>query len=271
MADLVSIIMPVYNAEKYVGEAVQSVMNQTHMHWELLIINDGSTDNSQSIIDPFDDVRIKKFKQENTGVSAARNVGLRNMSGEFFCFLDADDILTPNSLACRMAVFKQNPDLSFVDGTVEKWNGDFSKKLSTWIPRFTGNPLEDLVNLTGRSFFGPSWMVRREPTQDYLMEEGLTHGEDLLFYITHSTQNKLYGFTNDCTLKYRVHGHSAMSNLNGLGQGYLDLEGKLVRLGISDDLVNRFGKKRKSIMFKTYLRTGRLYAAISYYFKPDRV
>ena len=89
----VSIIMPVYNAEKYVSEAIESVRNQSYENWELIIVDDGSTDHSPEIIDRYaqKDVRIQSFHNKNEGVSAARNFALSKISGELVTFIDSDD------------------------------------------------------------------------------------------------------------------------------------------------------------------------------------
>ena len=97
----VSIIMPVYNAGKYINRAIDSVINQSFQNWELLIINDGSTDDSEHKINEYSDKRIKYFQQINQGVSSARNQGLRHMNGGYFCFLDADDYLPSGSIESR--------------------------------------------------------------------------------------------------------------------------------------------------------------------------
>ena len=112
----VSIIMAAYNAEKYIKEAIDSVINQEYQHWELIIINDGSTDGTENIIRSYDDDRIRYHSQTNAGVSSARNIGLRHMEGDYFCFLDADDVYTSYSLSSRMALFDKDPtlDLSLI-------------------------------------------------------------------------------------------------------------------------------------------------------------
>ena len=160
MNALVSIIMPVYNAEKYLSTAIESVLNQTHRNWELIIINDGSTDQSQHIISKFSDPRIVKITQQNKGVSVARNKGLDVMKGDYFCFLDADDFLPKDSLSNRLKIFKKSEYISFVDGGVLKYNESMTEMVGQWIPNFEGNPLKDLILLTGQSFFGPTWMIK---------------------------------------------------------------------------------------------------------------
>lgn len=89
---LISVIVPCYNVEKYVGQCLESILSQSYENIEVLVINDGSTDNTEQMIKPFlNDDRIKYFFQNNKGVSEARNTGLRVMKGEYICFVDSDD------------------------------------------------------------------------------------------------------------------------------------------------------------------------------------
>lgn len=95
MNKLISVIMPCYNAEKYIAEAIQSVQNQSLKDWELLIVDDSSTDNSANIAEKFakEDDRIQLIKQPNSGACRARNNGIEHAKGEYIKFLDADDVL----------------------------------------------------------------------------------------------------------------------------------------------------------------------------------
>ena len=86
ITEKVTIIMPAYNSGKYIADTIKSVLSQQYAYWELLIIDDGSTDNTREVVQTFKDGRIKMFAQPNAGVSAARNNGLEQMSGSFFCF-----------------------------------------------------------------------------------------------------------------------------------------------------------------------------------------
>ena len=87
-----SIIVPVYNTEKYLRKCLDSIKNQTFNDYEVIIINDGSTDNSLSIVSAINDIRIKIYSKSNGGVSAARNDGIIHSVGDYILFLDADDI-----------------------------------------------------------------------------------------------------------------------------------------------------------------------------------
>jgi teichuronic acid biosynthesis glycosyltransferase TuaG len=100
----VSIIMPAYNAEKYIAEAIESVQSQTYQDWELLIVNDGSTDNTQEVIDKYvqTDDRIKSFFQQNGKQGKARNLAISHAKGEYLAFLDADDLWLPEKLEIQL-------------------------------------------------------------------------------------------------------------------------------------------------------------------------
>ena len=110
--NLISIILPLYNSEKTIYNTIKSILNQTYKNFELLIINDGSTDNSLSICNSFNDSRIRIINQDNSGVSSARNNGLRNIKGDYFCFVDSDDCLKNNMLKdmCEK-IDKNEPEL----------------------------------------------------------------------------------------------------------------------------------------------------------------
>lgn len=113
---LISVIIPVYNVEDYLFECVQSVLNQTYENFEILLINDGSTDNSVLICDDFakSDKRVKVFHQQNKGVSSARNLGIRNFSGDYVYFLDSDDTITPGFFNYVVGILqKNNSDILF--------------------------------------------------------------------------------------------------------------------------------------------------------------
>jgi glycosyltransferase involved in cell wall biosynthesis len=106
----VTVLMPAYNTGAYIREAIQSVLNQTFTEFELLIINDGSTDDTEEIIRSLSDPRIVLISQGNAGVSAALNTGLRNARGKYIARFDADDICYPNRLKSQYHFLQENPD-----------------------------------------------------------------------------------------------------------------------------------------------------------------
>ena len=114
--DLVSVIIPVYNVEIYLRECLQSVIGQTYKNLEILLIDDGATDNSGKICDEIakEDQRIKVFHRENEGVSAARNFGIEQASGGWIFFVDSDDLLMQNTIELSMQYVKPEDDICFI-------------------------------------------------------------------------------------------------------------------------------------------------------------
>lgn len=107
--DLVSIIMPSWNTAKYIAESITSVLNQTYDNWELLIVDDNSTDDTEAIVRQFKDKRIKYFKnKKNSGAAFSRNFALREAKGKWIAFLDSDDLWTPDKLEKQIAFMKEN-------------------------------------------------------------------------------------------------------------------------------------------------------------------
>jgi glycosyltransferase involved in cell wall biosynthesis len=246
--------MPVYNNELYIGMAIDSVLRQSYKNFELIIVNDGSIDGTESIIKKYFDTNIRYFKQENQGVSKARNVGLLNMKGDYFCFLDADDILCEKSLEYRLDIFKNDTCIEFVDGRVDYFREDPSIKIKSWTPSFQGNPLEDLLKLTGKSFFGNTWMIKRKSGLKYKFKEGLSHCEDLLFYINLARKGGLYSYTNQKVLKYRIGHQSSMRNLKSLESGYLDIYKEICLMNdIPHSTKKIYYRNARNIMCKSYL------------------
>lgn len=110
----VSVILPVFNAEKYVGEAIRSILNQTFPNFELLIINDGSRDSSQKVIDSFSDPRIIKIQQENIGLAATLNKGMALCRSPLIARQDNDDISHPQRLQLQFTEMQKRPGLALL-------------------------------------------------------------------------------------------------------------------------------------------------------------
>lgn len=106
---LVSIIMPSWNTAKFIAESIQSVINQTYTNWELIIVDDCSTDNTDQVIESFNDRRIRYFHNEkNSGAALTRNKAMREAKGEWIAFLDSDDLWAPEKLAHQIKFMKDN-------------------------------------------------------------------------------------------------------------------------------------------------------------------
>jgi glycosyltransferase involved in cell wall biosynthesis len=119
---LVSIIIPVFNCERYLAEAIESVLAQTYRPLEIIIVDDGSTDGSADVAKGFADPQIRYCYQPNSGQGAARNRGTNLARGSFLAFLDADDVWLTDKLALQIAALEGNPELDAVFGYVSQFH-----------------------------------------------------------------------------------------------------------------------------------------------------
>lgn len=175
MNPLISIIIPVYNSEKYVFDTINSCLNQSYSDIEIIIVNDGSKDNSENIINQFDDKRIKYFLIPNSGPCYARNYGISKASGELFQFLDADDILDERKLEEQVKQYKLNGDSYVYSGTMGKIVKD-AKALEPdfdfyYVNLTVENYFREMFGNFGKYFTTGIWLLPRK-----LVEQ--THGWD---------------------------------------------------------------------------------------------
>lgn len=109
----ITVFMTAYNAAPYIAEAIDSILHQSYQHFEFIIVNDGSTDNTQEIIDSFDDERIRRVQNPvNKGLSFSRNIALKEAKGEYLAILDSDDIAFPNRLEKQLNYLKKNQNIA---------------------------------------------------------------------------------------------------------------------------------------------------------------
>jgi len=258
---LVSIIMPAYNAESFIAEAIQSVIEQTFYDWELLIIDDGSTDGTANIVNTFSDERVMLIQQENAGVSAARNVGLDRAKGKYITFLDADDILPHRSLEVRIEYLKSHIDIDLVDGNVVIKDSGMVEDIRKYVPYYNGLHLERLIALDSNVFFNVCYMFKRSVLGDVRFKVNMTHAEDLLFYMELSSKEQImYGYVSDEVYWYRSGHTSAMTNLVGLEDGYFQLIREVKKLkNISTISFFMFKIKIAKIMFLSWLSQKKLF------------
>ena len=147
---LVSIIIPLYNAENYIAQCIDSVLAQTWPNIEVIIVDDGSTDNSLQIANQYKNDQILILDQKNQGASAARNNGLKFAKGDYIQFLDADDILSGNKIASQMSVLNNSQDHIGLCNTVHFQDGeDYHKSpiLDEWFKTGSDDPVDFLLKL----------------------------------------------------------------------------------------------------------------------------
>lgn len=118
---LLSVIVPTYNCEAFIGDALDSILSQGHAQMEIVIADDGSTDGTLAVVERFGS-RVRVFRQANRGPAAARNLAVRESRGDYLAFLDGDDLWLPDKLSAQMAYLRANPQTKVVYGNWLVWN-----------------------------------------------------------------------------------------------------------------------------------------------------
>ena len=223
-AKLVSIIIPSYNYSQYISDAINSILEQTYPHWEIIVVDDGSMDNTADVVARFtaQDSRIKYYYQQNQGLSAARNTGIYLSQGEYLQLLDADDYLSPTKLELQVKVLAANPKIALVYG--DTYNFQHSndstvpremKKLNLHMAPTSGQGLELAMHLAYDNVFLPGNPLFRKALAKQIgaFDEQLFSLEDWHFWYRGVLQGVTYMYDNQCGTEFfaRTHG----SNMSG--------------------------------------------------------
>ena len=222
----VSIVMPVYNGSRFISEAVDSALAQTFQDWELIIVDDGSTDATPDILAQYADPRIQTIRQTNRGEAAARNAGLARTTGEFVAWLDADDVYLPNALSDFVAFMSAHAEVGvvFSDGYFCDEQGQRLLRLTEHRPGiFTGNILEPLVLSSSVITVPVCTLTRRSALVENRLcfDEGLRYGVDWDLWIRLALHVP-FGYLHRPTCLYRVH-QTNMTRSTSLQQRRSDL------------------------------------------------
>lgn len=206
---LVSIIMPNYNSEKYIRDTINSVLSQTYANWELLFVDDCSSDNSLEFAKSFDDDRIKIYSTErNGGAAIARNIAISNASGKWIAFLDSDDIWESNKLERQLENMVQNDFVfTFTDYDVID---DNNKTISTFKPRLDKCSYTDVLKHNHIGCL--TVMYNAEKLGKVYMPTNAEKREDLACWLSILKDGSQAYCLHECLSKYKVHSNSVSSN-----------------------------------------------------------
>ncbi len=190
---MLSIIVPVYNVEKYLNRCVESLLGQSYRELEVLLIDDGSTDNSPSICDQWAerDSRVRVFHQPNSGPSTARNFGLKEVKGSWITFVDSDDFLYPQCYEKMFGILQQSPscDIGMFGFSCETEQGTI-----LYESKFEQNKvffIDDIINHIVLPLNTAIWnkVFRRQLLENIRFSEEYRHNEDLLFIVEALREN----------------------------------------------------------------------------------
>jgi glycosyltransferase involved in cell wall biosynthesis len=209
----VSVIIPCYNAERFLGETISSVLRQTFTDYEIICVNDGSTDRTADVVREFRDPRIRYFEQVNQGVSNARNRGIAEARGRYVAFLDADDVFLADNLRLKVAHFERKPDIGLVYSSEIVFDSDTGNELRRTQGR-AGHVLNDLLELRPHLIHSPSGVA---VTRDLLLRVGgfdpiasTSADWDLWLRLAVVTP---FGFIDEPLVRYRVHADQMHLNI----------------------------------------------------------
>lgn len=201
----VTCIIPAYNALRFINETIESVLAQTVPAAEIIVVDDGSTDGTLDAIAQYGD-KIRSLTQPNAGPAAARNNGVRNSSGEFIAFLDADDMWTSNKIETQLARFSANPELQVCFADL------FNFRANTENGPFRDGYSE--VTDWPRVHFSPCTLLARRSAFDTIGEfdETLRRGEDTEWFVRMMMRKIPYEVLKDVLLWRRVHDQNLTSD-----------------------------------------------------------
>lgn len=261
---LVSVIIPVYNGAKYLQETVDAVSNQTTRNFEVIIVNDGSKDETEAIAlnlaSTYD--YITYFKKENSGVSDTRNYGLKKANGEFVVFLDADDIPEENFLETRIKFLQKNLDVGFCGSGIKFIDDNSNLILDRTTLHAPGkNILDDVLNYKpGIATIPSNFMFRKALFDDKICFDirlNTTADRMMLCKLALTTKCSNLPYTN---IRYRIHSKSMYHNADGLKTNFKDNE-LYVKILLQENIVperlkSEFKRKNYYMLAATSFKAG---------------
>lgn len=223
MNPIVSVIIPTHNYGRFLGEAVDSVLCQTFHDLECIIVDDGSTDETDQVLASFSDQRIITTRTSRLGVSAARNRGLDMSRGSLLAFLDADDRWRPDKLKRQVAILAEEPDVDMVFTNFVRFNstGEWLPDQFTYVPELNqvpsrkatangmvieGNPFDFLVGTREAAAWVPTVIVRRTVAGPIRFPLGISVCEDLYYLLHVAWNSRFLAYLPDPQVEVRRHG-----------------------------------------------------------------
>lgn len=226
---LISIVIPIYNAEKYLEQCLNSIKNQTYKNFEVIMVNDGSKDESETICKRFseDDSRFRYFTKSNGGVSSARNLGLDNVKGDFITFIDSDDWIAEKHLELLInSIKKTNSDIVVscykeFDNNIDTYYTIVYTKQEKNLLNFEKMNRDDFLTIFPKLMSinvcfnnAVAKLFRKELVNNLRFDTSIKYGEDLDFYFSLYLNVESVSYVDELTYVYRIHGDSTTSNFN---------------------------------------------------------
>ncbi len=274
MTPEVSVIMPAYNAGEFIAESIDSVIGQTFTNWELIIVDDGSTDNTASIAQQYQssDPRVRYFHQQNSRQGKARNTGIKNSTGRYIAFLDADDLWTNDKLQLQVDILNARPEIDLVfsqgyflmtDGSLQ--NSDV--KVKEWNCEHDGDEFIDWNQIPILSA-----IVKKEALEDvglFSEELSIQNAEDYHLWLKLLHKGHRFLSMPERLFYYRVHQSQITYQNSGMYaaivNGYFDLVKKNIL-----NPANKALQYRLKWMIINHVNPGKLYKKLKPVFSDKK-
>ena len=266
----ISVIIPVYNSEAYLDRCLKSMTGQTYKNIEVIVIDDGSTDNSPKILDIYaqKDNRIKVFHEKNCGVTKSREKGIRISSGEYLCFLDSDDWYEQNALEImQKALTEHSADISICSYNRVTQNN--IKPIGNTLSTYELDRDELLRSLImGIRFTGGLWakLFKRELLVNEELDPSIRYNEDVLLFYKACKNAKKAVFTDFCAYNYYIHLDSSTYGGNSKKQA---LDSLSVSEFIKNDLIGTTNEQNAQIRYTGSLLSVYKTCIIKKYYDKD--
>jgi glycosyltransferase involved in cell wall biosynthesis len=228
----VSVIIPSFNCARYVGRAIESVLTQTYRDYEIIVVDDGSTDGTAETVSRYRD-KVRYFYQANSGVSSARNLALKVSSGAFVAYLDADDLWNPEKLDRQMQFFDAHPecgllhsDVSVIDEEDRIVHARFNAETARRVPQ--GHCTHDLLQ---RCHIQTLTVVERRECVEKIggFDEQLPVAQDYMHWIMIALSGWAFGYIDEPLAKYRWRAGSLMGSRKRLLEDYETIYSTLLK------------------------------------------
>lgn len=215
----VSVVIPTYNYGRFVGEAIASALDQSLPPAEIVVVDDGSTDETEAVVRGFGE-RVRYIKQENAGVCAARNRGVKESKGDVIAFLDADDRVEPTALEKQAAVFESNKEIGLVYCGVREFDSETGKTLKTYLENAGDQVATNLLLWDGPVIAAPGLVVVSRKAFEAVggFDTQMKVGEDWDFCYRVARKFKV-GFVPELLVNYRIHSAAAHLNVKEMERG----------------------------------------------------
>jgi glycosyltransferase involved in cell wall biosynthesis len=266
VSPLITVVMPVFNGEKYIEDAVDSVLLQTFKNFELLIVNDGSTDGTLDILNKYNDVRIKIINIQNNGLVHALNLGISLAKGKYIARMDSDDICFKNRFKIQIACFEQDHSVDIVSGNVI-FIGENNENIGKLIhDDFTFKKLKNflLYKESGKPIVHPTVMVKKDVIDTVKGYRYYHSCEDRDLWLRCIDRYKFVNL-DEILLSYRVNvlGISHKNAINQIASGVQAVVNYEVKQLLDIDMYVDHSEKFKSIYAVLLLKNKLILSAIS--------